>query len=274
MVETSSALSRADIIKKEQDLSYLSWDEHRCPSGLGGKRPKAREGCGANAVYYKRSRDASTASPGQETLAQLMCCRLMDALGIEHTPFTLVHARLADGAKPTWVVKSKSYRKAGERAISLPYYWELASLPQESALDMCVRLGWGKEIAECMLVDYLAAVRDRDETCFEVLLDSQGALRLASIQPRGYSLANAFVLGTWKRDALADLGTSNYLGSRSLEANLPFAIDQLGYVPMPKGLKSKMLANLEDVCADPEFLKASWHIVSTRWERYESLCRL
>ena len=42
-----------DITLATQDLRYLSWDECRSPSGMVGARPKAREGTGANAVYYK-----------------------------------------------------------------------------------------------------------------------------------------------------------------------------------------------------------------------------
>lgn len=266
-------MSRADIIKREQDLSYLSWDECACPSGLTGRCAKARTGRGHNAVYYKMAHSGGAGQGEAGLFSQLLCARLMDELGIDHAPFTLVRAKVSASSNVVWVCKSKTYRKAGQRAVALPYYWELCSLPSESPLDMCVRFGWGKQVAQCMLADYLCAVRDRDETCFEVLEDAQGAPVLSPIQPRAYSLKCAFVMETWRYDAQADLGTSNYLGSGSLEGNLTFVTNQLGYVPMPKSLKKNMFTGLDDVIPK-SFADACWHIVEKRWEHYENLCRL
>ena len=266
-------VSRADIIKREQDLSYLAWDESACPSGLTGRCAKARAGRGHNAVYYKMARSGGAGQGEAGLFSQLLCARLMDALGIEHAPFALVRAKVSSSHGAVWVCKSKTYRAAGQRAVTLPYYWELCSLPGESPLDMCVRLGWGHQVAQCMLADYLCAVRDRDETCFEVLEDDQGALILSPILPRAYSLACSFVKETWRYDAQADLGTINYLGSASLESNLDFATSQLGYISMPKGLKKTMFTGLDDV-VPKAFADACWHIVEKRWEHYESLCGL
>ena len=266
-------LSRADIVKKTQDLSYLSFDELQASSGLLGSCAKAREGRGSLAIFYKKAPARGNAAGDQGLFAQLLQARLMDALGIEHVPFKLVYACLKPGADPVWIAKSKSYRQNGERAIALPYYWELACSGSTSPLQMCVDKGWEMQVAWCFLIDYLCAVRDRDETCFEVLADANQTLRLSPVQPRGFSFANAFVHDMWRRDALADLGTDNYLGSASLEDNLAFAIERLGFVAMPAHLEKQLFTGLEEI-ASSRFLQASWHIVKTRWEHYESLCRI
>ena len=260
-------MSRADILKKAQDLSYLSWTESAHPSGMGGARPKAREGIGPDAVYYK-----SFGLCSQDAAAPLICCRLMDMLGIEHVPFQLVNARLCSGAH-VWVAKTRSYRRNKERAISLEDFWELSSKVSETPLELCARMGWVKQVAECMLVDYLTATRDRDESCFEVICDAKGSYRLSPIQPRSMCLANAFPHGLWKKDPLADLGTSNYVGASSLDENLAFAVTVLGCTKKPEGLKRKLLANLDDI-VEEDFLTAAATIVEERWEHYARLCNL
>lgn len=265
-------MSRADIIKKQQDLSYLSWDESVRPSGLGGHAPKAREGTGTHAVFYK-----IPTMRGFEQVkiafAQLICVRLMDALGFEHLPYQLVNAKIADGSS-VWVVKSKSYRAAGESAISLEQFCNLRARQGETPLELCAWHGWERQVAECMLVDYLTATRDRAIDCFDVICGSDGSLRLAPIQPRAFSLGNAFPLDMWRLDPAVELGTSNFIGSPSLEENLRFAIEQLGVLERPRGLKRTLLGNLDDVGLSPSFLEAAWTIIDTRWERYASICDL
>lgn len=265
-------MSRADIIKKQQDLSYLSWDESSRPSGLGGHAPKAREGTGAHAVFYKVP-TMHGFEQEKVAFAQLICTRLMDALGFEHLPFQLVNAMIADNST-AWVVKSKSYRAAGESAISIEQFCNLRACQGETPLEMCVRHGWGRQVAEYMLVDYLTATRDRDISCFDVIRSGDGSLRLAPIQPRAFSLDNAFPLDLWRRDPVVELGTSNFIGSPSLEENLGFALDQLGVLERPRGLKRALLANLDDVGLPPTFLEAAWTIIDARWERYASICDL
>ncbi len=265
-------MSRVDIIKKQQDLSYLSWDESARPSGLGGHTLKAREGTGVHAVFYKIPTMRGF-EQDKVAFAQLICMRLMDVLGFKHLPFQLVNARIADGSS-VWVVKSKSYRGTGESAINLEQFCNLRARQGETPLELCARHGWERQVAECMLVDYLTATRDRDISCFDVIRGGDGSLRLAPIQPRAFSLGNAFPLDMWRRDPAVELGTSNYIGSPSLEENLRFAIDQLGVLERPRGLKRALLANLDDVGLPPIFLEAAWTIIDTRWERYASICDL
>lgn len=267
-------MSRSDIIVKEQDLTYLSWNECFSPSGLGGTRAKAREGRGCNAVYYKRSRTGALGRDNRDLVAQLVGARLADALGFEHAPFQLVRAYLYPGEQATWVVRSKSYRKAGERAVSIEDYLELCGDPRETPLEFFARRGWGEQAAQTLFFDYLTATRDRDASCFEVLLDAGGSARLSPLALRSMSLANAFPLDSWRRDPCADIASASFLTLGSQSDNLAYVARILGVVPKPHSLKKTLLGNLSEAVDDPSFLEGCFEIVNERWDAYARICNL
>lgn len=267
-------LSRGDIIVKAQDLSYLSWDECKSPSGLAGACAKAREGRGANAIYYKRSHEGSLGDDHRGLLAELVGMRLAGLLGFPHVPFQLVRARLSDGASPVWVAKSKSYRQGTERALSLVDYMELCGDPHEDPYGFFCRMGWRTQAASILLYDYLTATRDRDASDFEVLLGANGAVRLSPISARPLSLVNAFPLGLWRRDPLADVSSASFLNHGSQAECLAFVAETLGPLARPRGLKRALLGNLGDVAADRAFLEGCCEIIDARWDAYARVCRL
>ena len=268
-------MSRAyDIVKTEQDLSYLAWDEHDSPSGLLGSRLKAREGIGANAVFYKQSHTGKLGFEQRDLLAELICSRVMDYLGIEHVPLQLVRAKLEENAKPCWVIKSKSYRATNERGISLADFYDLRGESDNSPLDLCKRMGWSKYVADVALSDFLTATRSRDASCFEVLSDSEGNLRLSPCMPRAYSLANAFPGQTWRMFAVADISTENYLGASSLEKNLELVPPDVVLPPLNSGVRKRLFAGLQGCRADQTFFDACWHILEGRWACFEKLRHL
>ena len=111
-----------DMTKARQDLRYLSWDEHAQPSGLTGTCPKAREGTGVNATFYKLcDEDRSCDIHNQAPFNELVACRLMDVLGIAHVKQHLVHARIEvrGHERDAWLLRSKCYRKKGMQSASL-----------------------------------------------------------------------------------------------------------------------------------------------------------
>ena len=260
-------MSRAyDIIKTPQDLSYLSWDETAAPSGLCGARAKAREGTGANSVFYKKSYTAGPISGACDCFAQLICARLMDYLEIDHAPTQLVYAYTQSGQVAEWVVRSKSYRQPGERAMWLSEFFELHARPEETPAELCTRMGWQTQVGLMAAVDYITATRNRDEWCFEVLCSSAGALRLSPLLPRGYSLANAFPRQTWRSMATIDMQTDCYLGGSSLEENLQLIPSWLEIPKLDIHARKFLLTGLSDVVLAPGFLEASWSIIQARWQ--------
>ncbi|MGN0073358.1 MAG: hypothetical protein ACI36W_06165 [Coriobacteriales bacterium] len=267
-----------DITHSVQDLRYLCWDESSQPSGLGGPKLKAREGTGANAVYYKLSSFSEKSGVyGWELANQLVCTRLAQELGFPASDCRLLRAlvRIGDAEIETWVLRSKSYRRTGETSLSLQEFCELAGLPGEGPLELCLRMGWGEQVAQVIVLDYLTANRGRDTSSFEVLRSAGGRYRLSPLTGGSFSLGSAFPRQLWRLDPLADLPTCNYLGSTSLRENL--SLLPAGFAPKPLSTASKrtLLKGLDAVAPKAaDFQEGSWHIIWRRWQEYARLCRL
>ena len=118
----------------------------------------------------------------------------MDILQIPHTNYRLVHAlvEVDEQEYTTWLCVSKDYRKLGETNVSLEIFHDLMREGRELPLDFCKRMGWGRQVAETMLVDFLIGNMDRHGSNTEVLMDKNGNLRLAPIFDFGYSLTQFY----------------------------------------------------------------------------------
>lgn len=263
-----------DIIKTEQDLTYLDWNEIARPSGLTGERAKAREGTGANAVFYKLRHPGELGRNYHDCFAELICSRLYRHLGIDHVSKQLVFAKIHPDKPAEWVVKSKSYRKPGERAVSLSVFHELQGLPGESPLDLCKRMGWSQRVWDMFMVDFITATRSRTSVCFEVIADRSGAYRLSPLIPRSFSLANSFPLQTWRVLSTADVGTYNYLGSNSLQENLNSLPDDYPIPRFSKRTCDELFSGLYEIAPDPSFLDASRTVLEKRWQLLEDVRNL
>ncbi len=217
-----------DITKAQQDLRYLSWNELDKPSGLHVQEATAREGTGARAVLYR----APVARVGARFVPpsganELVACRLMDALGIPHADTRLVNGlvRLAGEERPLWITRYKNLRGTGVRAMPLEAFFELRAQQGESPLDFCVRMGWQLQVAQMMLVDYLTANRTRSARELYVQALPDGSFKLAPLMGGRTALTSSFSSATWRVNAMADLSTSNYIGSGSLDENLRWAVE-------------------------------------------------
>lgn len=265
-----------DVIQKTQDLRHLVWSETGQTSASGGTFLKARTGVGANATYYKLScYDSYRGVYGHECVNEVVASRLMGLLGIEHVRYTLVHARIiVDGAEhTTWLARSKSFRKAGESKMAFDTFFDLRHEQGESPLDFCGRFGWLKQVQRMMLADYLIANRDRHGANIEVLRSRDGSLRMAPLFDNGVSFvfscygdencARAF-------DPLQDVRANNFIGTRSLEANLQFVPKRLKVGHIAEGDRATLLAGIEDALP-PAHLDVFWEIVWQRWQSWRSL---
>ena len=274
----------ADIEPVLQDLTFLDWSESAVSSATGGSYLKARQGEGAEAVYYKLScYDESFGIYGHESVNELIAARLMDILCIQHVPYRLVHALVKVNGinRETWLAESPSFRKSGESKTSLARFFDLNKLDGESRIDFCTRFGWQQAVQQAMLVDYLIGNRDRHGGNLEVIKGRDGKVRLAPLFDNGlclcYSTFNASQIH--EIDPQQDIESNNYLGSQSLENNLvSFVPSQLPIGRLSDEHAGKITGDLApalegaiDGMSGQEFASKLWKFLWERWCRYESL---
>lgn len=272
--ERSSPISRNyDIVKTPQDLRYLTWDEVRCPSGLGGTRAKAREGTGCNAVFYRLSGKGPLGQNHHDAFAELICSRLMEELGIPHIAVQLIRARIEGGLEPCWVIRSRNFLERGETSMPFDRFFELRAQHGESPMQLCLRMGWKRQLADMAIADYLSATRGRKAQTMEVVRKANGRLQLSPLAPLAFSLVNSFPMDTWRRFCTYDINTENCIGSASLEENLEL-VDPAFRLPEPTAsVRKRIVGDLKGLGAD-DFVDASWQIIEGRWRHFESLRRL
>lgn len=265
-----------DITYKLQDLRELDWVESVNTSGTGGTFLKARKGAGDSAVYYKLScSDEYRGIYGHECVNEIIACRLMDLLGIEHLTYRLIHALVSiQGAEyETWLAKSASFRRAGEKKQALDTFCSINHNTGELPFDFCHRMGWGDYIERMMLVDYLIANRDRHGANIEVLRAQDGSVRLAPLFDNGLSLIFS-CYGDEERaarfDPLADVNANNFIGSRSLKANLTLFDVHPAVHPLMETDRTKILRGLDGILSSAHLDKI-WQMIWERWLHYESL---
>lgn len=298
-----------DITISTQDLRYLTWDEDTRPSGLFVPEPTAREGVGSNAILYRLNiaNPHANQSPQDEVASvnELISCRLMDAMGIPHVDTRLIRARVIVGGveQEQWVTRYKSLRQVGASALPVDLFFELSDNTGRDPLEMCEKKGWTTTVAQIMVVDYLTANRGRGALDTSVQASPEGACSLALPFGGRQSLTSSFIGQTWRINATADISTDNYLGSRSLDENLRWAIgvlkasDCLPTCIHEKAKSPDKTATIQENALPCEHLtertrralfrslkdafppmtaqqEGSWQIIRKRWERYARLCRL
>lgn len=264
-----------DVIKTTQDLTSLSWSERASSSGTAGTYLKARSGTGARMTYYKLSRYNGTRIDGHECVNEVIASRLMRILGISHLEYRLIHARVdIDGVETvTWLNSSRNFRKQGERKQGLGLFFDLNKEDGETPYELCRGFGWENDIKLMMLVDYLMTNRDRHDSNIEVLVDRSGAARLAPIFDTGLSLLAPFADReemAMDFEPLSDVGTTNFVGSRSLERNLASALPLSEVGELREFDREELLANLDEALPQ-SYLAKIWEIIWGRWRHYEEL---
>ena len=268
-------MASRDIVRSLQDLTNLDWNERVSSSGTAGTYLKARTGSGSRLIYYKLPCYNGVVIDGYEWVNELLASRLMDALGVNHLAYRLIHAKvLIDGVGyETWLNSSRNFRKVGERKLSLGAFFDLYKNPGESPIELCRRFGWQEDIARMMLVDYLMANRDRHASNIEVLAAPDGSFRIAPVFDTGLSLL-APLAGDLERiaafDPLADGAPTNFLGSRSLEENLKTVVPVEGVEDLDEARITELFVGLEGMLPGVALLKMR-EIIQRRWARYEEI---
>ena len=267
------------IIHEKQDLTYLNWSKIRNSSGTAGSFLKASSELGGRKIYYKLSNyDNLRGVVGHESVNELIVDRLLTALGIEHLHYQLIHADvLVDGkVLDTWVCASENFRETGEDKQALDVYAGNERRDGESALDFCVRMGWGDYIWQMLVVDFLILNRDRHGANIEVLRNKKKkTVRLAPLFDHGLSLLCRCETpeAIEKYDVMADLPVQCYVGSRSAAENLKLipADKRPALTPLKESDKTVLLEGLDGVI--PRNLQEKiWEMIWKRWCYYEDIC--
>ncbi len=265
-----------DITYKLQDLRGLDWVESVNTSGTGGTFLKARQGTGVKAAYYKLScSDEYRGVYGHECVNELVACRLMDVLGIEHVRYRLVHALVSIKGveRETWLSKSMTFRRPGEKKQALDTFCSLWREEGELPFDFCRRMGWGDYVERMMLVDYLIANRDRHGANVEVLRAPDGSCRLAPLFDNGLSLVFSCYgdeVRVARFDPLADVAASNFIGTRSLEENLVRFDVHPDVHPLAQADQGRLFRGLDGILPQVH-LDKMWQMIWERWLHYEGL---
>ena len=267
------------IIREKQDLTYLSWSKIRHSSGTAGSFLKATSALGGTKVYYKLSNyDNLRGVVGHESVNELIVDRLLTLLGIEHLHYQLIHADILVDGKPQeiWVCASENFRERGEDKQALDIAYASERLDGESALDFCLRMGWGDYIWQMLVVDFLILNRDRHGANIEVLRNKKKkTLCLAPLFDHGLSLLCRCETedAIEKFDVLSDLPVQSFVGSRSALENLQLIpADQMPDLrPLKGNDKAVLLDGLEGVI--PQSLQNKiWDMIWKRWCFYEDFC--
>ena len=267
------------MTKEKQDLTYLSWSVYHNSSGTAGSFLKAYSELGGTKTYYKLSNfDKARGVIGHECVNELIVDRLLTILGIPHLSYQLIHADVSvDGrTHEVYLCASEDFKAKSESKTALDAYKELEALPDESALDFCIRMGWEDYIYQMLIVDYLILNRDRHGANIEVLRNSRKkTIRLAPLFDHGLSLlcscpddaaADAF-------DVMADKPCNNFIGSKSTWDNLRIIPkDKMPKLtPLHESDRQVLLEGLDGVISQTLQDKI-WEMIWKRWCAYEDFC--
>ena len=267
------------IIKEKQDLTYLSWSVYRNSSGTAGSFLKAYSELGGKKTYYKLSNfDKTRGVSGHECENEIIVDRLLNILGIPHLSYSLIHANVAvDGrTHEVYLCASEDFKDRSESKIALDAYKELEALPDESALDFCIRMGWEGYIYQMLIIDYLIMNRDRHGANIEVLRNSRKkTIRLAPLFDHGLSLlcscpddaaAAAF-------DVMSDKPCNNYIGSKSTWDNLRIIPkDKMPELVQLHESDRQIIMDGLDAVLSQTLQDKIWEMIWKRWCAYEDFC--
>lgn len=267
------------LIKDLQDLTYLSWSVYRNSSGTAGSFLKAYSELGGTKTYYKLSNlDKVRGVIGHECVNELIVDRLLTILGIPHLEYQLIHANvLIDGRiQEVYLCASADFKAQWETKTALDVYKEREGLPEESALEFCVRMGWAEYIYQMLVVDYLILNRDRHGANIEVLRNSRKrTVRLAPLFDHGLSLlcscSNDEAVAAF--NIMEDRPCNNYIGSRSTWENLRLIPreEMPALQPLRERDREVLLEGMDGVISDL-LQDRIWEMLWRRWCAYEDLC--
>lgn len=267
------------IIKEKQDLTYLSWSLIRNSSGTAGSFLKAYSELGGKKQYYKLSNfDKVQGVIGHECVNEIIVDRLLTVLGIPHLSYQLIHADVEIDGKihEVYLCASEDFKEKGESKIALDAYKEKEALPNETALEFCIRMGWETYIYQMLVVDYLILNRDRHGANIEVLRNSRKRMiNLVPLFDHGLSMLCRCMSDNQAEDfdVMNDKLCNNYIGSKSTWENLKLIpTDKMPELNNIKESDRQFIMDGLDGIISDTLQNKIWEMIWKRWCAYEDFC--
>ena len=266
-----------EIIREEQDLTYLKWSHIRSSSGTAGTFLKSESTLDGIKKYYKLSNfDQTKGVVGHECINEIIVDRLLNILMVDHIHYQLINARIEiDGREyTTYLCCSEDFKKAGESKTALDNYYTTNLLAGESHYDFCVRMGWQQYIDTMIAVDYIILNRDRHGANIEVLRNSRlKTLRLAPLFDHGLSLMYSCITDKEidNYDIYEDKRCQNFIGGFSCYDNLSLINDKKQFAgKLNENDKTLIFEDLDGVLSKQHIDKL-WDMIYSRYKIYEKL---
>ncbi len=268
----------AEIIREKQDMTHLVWGLDRRSSGTAGTFLKSYSELGGKKIYYKLSNyDPLRGVTGFECVNELVVCRLLNALGIEHLDYDLIHAdiMLNGRREEVYMCASEDFKNRGESKIVLDLLYGSEHIDSETPLEFCLRMGWGVRIWEMLAVDYLILNRDRHGANMEALrLRRRGSsYRLAPLFDHGLSLLFGCAEEALSDfDVLEDRAVQSFVGGRSAEENLALIPPACmpSFAALTEDDMAYVFSDLDGIISGPRQEKTR-EMIRRRLEHYEDL---
>lgn len=255
------------------DLTNVNWIQSTGSFGTNGCYFKTKLIEDGIAYYYKLSSyNSAVGFYGHESVNEVIFSRLCKALGIPCAEYKLVKVKvnIHGVIYETFACKAKSYRKKNEIAISIEDYYIENRLNMEDIVSFMHRKKASAFLNTLFIIDYICINRDRHGANVEILTNN-GKERLAPLFDNGLSFVCSITqdMPDYKRrleefNVLADLPVNNYIGQRSLMANLSLITQPVVLNTLSKSDKQRIFYNMAEVIPE-EYKEKIWQIIVYRY---------
>ena len=254
--------------EKVWDIRDIVWSKAAGSVESDGVHMKSELSIDGVNHYLKLSRyDSYNGIYGHESVNELIAARLGDLLGFPVPTGELRKSliRVDDTEHEAYVYMAKSYKTTGSRVAFNDFYVGYRLSGSESPLDLCKRFGWTEYVYKMFVFDYLIINRDRHGANLEVMKNGEKAL--SPLFDNGLS----FVCSCMNEKQVAsftimeDRPVNNFIGEKSLEANLEKIDKKIGYNELKETDRVKIFERLHGVLPDSYFT-AIWQIIWRRWQ--------
>lgn len=267
------------------DLTGLRLSNIRCNGASYGCFYKGTEVINDKKYYYKCSNFYSGLPAfGDESCYEVICSRLFEKLGLRHTKYTLIQAKVQLQGRTfiTHLCKSPDFSTGFVSRMTLGSY--ILTNGYVSVNEVIKRFKLQDSINQMLIADFLTIQRDRHENNIELLSDKNGRVQLAPLFDNGLSFLAPYPV-CYKQSSfpavkefnpLRDVEVNNYMGERSLGLNLsliskPVVVRKLDLTSLSSlfyGMSSVLpdfyIAKIKEIiCARYNYLKRGGHIIET-----------
>jgi hypothetical protein len=242
---------------QNHDLTHIVWEKNLTSYSSGGAYLKSAQIIDGVKYYYKLSNyDDERGFVGFESVYEYLASKLGLALGFDvlDCEVLLATIRLNGREHTTFVQKTADFLPAGQSKIVFEKHYLAAREPGETRLAFLRRLGFGQQVGQMFVFDYL--IYNRDRHCNNLEFIKNGDLALAPLFDNGVSFF-APLAGRQAEierfDLLSNNITNNDFGTRYLQDNLETA-GSITLSALPGNLQHLLFDAFDSEAAFP-----AWH---------------